>query len=86
MNKLLQRQIKQYLGTVDSVPERGSTLPLNRQQRVHSPQLAAGLASEYKNWRIPYRARSTAVRQNIPCSLLQGTLQLPYKSSRVSNV
>ncbi len=48
---------------------------LNRQQQAHSPQLAAGLSSEYKNCRIPYRARSTAVRQNIPCSLLQGTLQ-----------
>jgi hypothetical protein len=36
----------------------GYTLLLNRQQRAHSPQLAAGLASEYKNYRIPYREDS----------------------------
>jgi hypothetical protein len=31
---------------------------LNRQQRAHSPQLAAGLASESKIGKIPYREDS----------------------------
>jgi hypothetical protein len=32
--------------------------PLNRQKRAHSPQLAAGLASESKIGKIPYREDS----------------------------
>ena len=35
------------------------------QQRAHSPQLAAGLASESKNWQ-------NSLQSKIPCSLLQG--------------
>jgi len=35
-------------------------------QRAHSPQLAAGLASESKKW-------LTSLRSKIPCSLLQGS-------------
>jgi hypothetical protein len=31
---------------------------LNRQKRAHSPQLAAGLASESKIGKIPYREDS----------------------------
>jgi hypothetical protein len=31
------------------------TIHLNRHQRAHSPQLAAGLASESKIDKIPYR-------------------------------
>ncbi len=41
------------------------------QQRAHSPQLAAGLASESKDWQ-------NSLQSKIPCSLLQG-LQIMYR-------
>jgi hypothetical protein len=43
---------------INAEKRRGVIRHLNRQKRAHSPQLAAGLASESKIGKIPYREDS----------------------------
>jgi len=48
--------------------------PLNRQQRSHSPLLAAGNASEYENDRIPYREDSLQLVAGYSSILLKSSI------------